>query len=339
MGLFDWLFSRSSAGTANPDIQAGIDRLIQRIDPRLKALASAPARLAPAVERALEFCHATLATLPPPQDAAPGHWRESPLLRALFTRDDEVQQIISRQPAVQEYARQHPGEPVFYAILGAVLRERQGFGLALNGDALQHDVAIITLNFERHRVYLPRSSAAALDQDLRWALFDQLGLEILARLSAMKEDQADLQEEIALLRTQLAHLEHQGIGDMFSEEGGAPQGEEGAQLASLAERLRERQEALNQSRQRLLTLDDTLAWIAATLMEPEGLVEVDGLDYRINSFNQRVGPDQPGEDVHFRHFRFHAPHPRQGVVLRLRYPLADLLPRSALTREIERLYG
>ncbi len=339
MGLFDWLFSRPAASAAHPDIQAGIDRLIQATDPRLKAIASAPARLAPAVERALDFCRATIAALPAPQDASPGHWRESPLLRALFTRDDEVQHVISRQPVVQEYVQQHPGEPVFYAILGAVLQERQGFGVALNGDALQHDVAITTLNFERHRVYLPRSNAAALDQDLLWALFDQLGLEILARLSALKEGQADLQEEIALLRTRQAHLEHRGIGDMFGDEGGDARGEDSAQLASLAERIRERQEALSQSRQRLLTLDDTLAWIAASLMEPEGLVEVDGLDYRINSVNQRVGPDQPGEDVHFRHFRFHAPHPRQGVVLRLRYPVADLLPRSALTREIERLYG
>lgn len=336
MGLFDWFFSRPPADLANPDIQAGIERLMQNIDPRLKALAAAPARLAPGVARTLEFCDAILAALPAPQDASPGHWRDSALLSPLFTHDDELRRIISRQPSVQEFVQEAPGEPCFYAILGARLEERQGFGIALNGDALQHDVPITSLNFERHRVYLPRRSADALDHALRWALFDQIGLEILARLSALKESQADLQEEIALLRTQQAHLVHRGIGDMFGDD---TPSEEHAQLARLAERIRARQAALTQSRQRLLTLDDSLAWIATHLMTPEQLLEVNGLDYRINGVNQVVGPDEPGIDVHFNHFRCHAPHPRQGVLLRIVYPVAELLPRSELTAEIARLYG
>ncbi len=340
MGLFDWLLPGKARPPEDPDLETGIERLIQAIDPRLKALSGTAARLGPSVTRALEFCRRTVADLPGPLDASPEHWRESPQLRALFARADELQQVFSRQALVQEHLEQHPGEPVLYAILGAVLQEKKGFGVALNGDALQHDVAVTTLNFENHRLYLPSSGAAALEHDLVWALFNQLGLEILARLSAMKENQADLQEEIALLRTQLAHLEHQGLGQVFCGDSGEPQGESCAHLAArLAGRLKARQEALSQSRRRLLTLDDTLAWIADTLAEPDNLVDVDALDYRVDSVNQLVGPDQPGEDLHLCHFRFTAPHPRQGVILRVSYPVAEVLPRSVLTREIERLYG
>ena len=340
MGLFDWLFSSPAGNTGDPEVQAGIERLIQAIDPRLKASSSATERLAPAVNTALEFCRRTVGALPDPQDASADNWRASPLLRALFTRADEVQQIFSRQAVVQDFVQQHPEVRTFHAMLGAVLQEKKGFGVALNGDALQHDVAITTLNFARHRLYLPQSSPEALRQELIWALFDQLGLEILSRLSAMREDQADLQEEIARLRTQLAQLENQGIGRMFSSEEGDPPDEDNDEMvARLQEQLRCRQAALSQSRQRLLTLDDTLAWIAQTLQTPETLVEVEGLDYRVNSVNQLVGGDQPGEELHFRHFSFTAPHPRQGIILPVSFPVDELLPKSFLTREIDRLYG
>lgn len=340
MGLIDWLFSSPDQNAGDPQVQTGVERLIQTIDPRLKALSGAPAQLAPAVATALDFCRRTVAALPGPLDASAEHWRSAPLLRALFTRADEVQQIFSRQAVVQEFVQQHPEVQTFHAILGAVLQEKKGFGVALNGDALQHDVAVTTLNFERHRLYLPQSSPEALDQALVWALFDQLGLEILTRLSAMKEDQADLQEEIALLRTQLAHLEHRGIGDIFCGESSTAPVEDCTQLAArLEERIKARQAALSQSRQRLLTLDDTLAWVAERLGAPDELVEVDSLDYRVDSVNQLVGPGQSGEDLHLCHFRFTAPHPRQGVILRVSYPVMELLPKNILTREIERLYG
>jgi len=335
MGLIDWLFSSSDKNTGDPQIQAGIERLIQIVDPRLKALSDAPAQLAPAVATALDFCRSTVAALPGPLDASAGNWRTTPLLRALFTRADEVQQIFSRQAVVQEFVEQHPEVQTFYAILGAVLQEKKGFGVALTGDALQHDVAVTTLNFTHHQLHLPCSTPEALDQELVWALFDQLGREILTRLSAIKEGQADLQEEIALLRTQQAHLEHQGIGDIFCDESGAPVDTSEA----LAAQIKSHQAPLGESRQRLLTLDDTLTWIATTLQTPQQLVEVKSLDYRVNSLNQQVPPDQPGEDLHFSHFSFTAPHPRRGVILRVSYPTAELLPKSTLTQEIERLYS
>lgn len=339
MGLFDWLLPESDSIDA--DVRTGIERLIPAIDPRFKAISSAPAKLAPAVRIALEFCRRTVAELPGPLDAAPETWRESPELRAMFTRSDELQQIFSRQADIQEFVAAHPGSTHVYAILGAVLQEKKGFGVALNGGALQHDVAVTHLNFVRHRLYMPQSDAAELDQALIWALFDQLALEILTRLSAMKESRADLQEEIAQLRAHLSHVEQQGLGQVFCNGDEAPEpGEDCASLAErLAARLQVRQNDLSQAQRRLLTLDDTLNWVIQNLSRPDNLVDVDAIDYRVDSVNQLVGPEQAGQALHFSHFRFTAPNARQGVILRVRYPIAEMIPRSELSREIERLYG
>lgn len=340
MGLLDWLLPAKAPLSQDPDLEAGVERLIQTLDPRLKALSAAQRTLQPAVATALAFCRHTVAQLPGPLDASPSHWRESPQLRALFARADEVQQVFSRQALVQEHVAQHPGTPMLHAVLGAVLEEKKGFGVALNGDAVQHDVAVTTLNFSRHRLFLPRATATELEDDLVWALFDQLALELLARLTTMRESQADLQEEIARLRTQLAHLQHQGLGDAFCQSrSDAPAEPCTDQAERLAERLKSNQAALHQARESIRNLDDTLTWVASSLAQPDTLVTVERRDYRVDSVNQLLTPNQPGQDLHFTHLRFENPQPRQGVILKVSYPVSELLPRSAMTREIERFFG
>jgi hypothetical protein len=342
MGLFDWLLPHAHpAHDSDPDLEAGIERLIQAVDPRLKAISSAGTRLAPGVAATLAFCRQVVAGLPGPFDASPEHWRNAPQLRAMFTHAEDLQRLFSRTRAVQDFVAAHPEAESFHAILGAVLEEKKALGPVLDGDAIQHDVVITTLNFLRHQIHLPCGSAAELDTALVWSLFDQIGLEILARLSAMKESQETIQEEIALLRAQLAHVENRGLGQAFhGEENGtapSPTGSPDSLHDRLAARLEAREAALAQARRRLLTLDDTLAWIVALLAHPETLVDVDGLDYRINALNQVVGPEIAGETVHFTHFGFTAPHPRQGVIVRVVFPCAALLSPAELALERERL--
>lgn len=338
MSLLDWLLPRAQPAH-DPDLEAGIERLIQAVDPRLKALSSANTRLAPGVAATLAFCRQVVAELPGPFDASPEHWRNAPQLRAMFTHAEDLQRLFSRTRAVQDFVAAHPEAESVHAILGAVLEEKKALGPVLDGDAIQRDVVITTLNFLRHQIHLPCDSATALDTALVWSLFDQIGLEILARLSAMKESQEAIQEEIALLRAQLAHVETRGLGQAFhgEENGTAPSDSPDSLRERLAARLEAREAALTQARRRLLTLDDTLAWIAALLDHPETLVDVDGLDYRINALNQVVGAEVAGENVHFTHFGFTAPHPRQGVIVRVVFPTAALLSPAELALERERL--
>ena len=54
MGLFDWLLPGKARPSEDPDQEAGIERLVQAIDPRLKALSGTAARLGPSVTRAMD---------------------------------------------------------------------------------------------------------------------------------------------------------------------------------------------------------------------------------------------------------------------------------------------
>lgn len=337
MGILDWLLPGSVSPETTPDVETGIERLIQIIDPRLKALSRLERKLGPAIEQGLTFCKEIVDKLPGPLDAGLESWQESPQLKALFTRSDELQQIFSRQAEIQEFVAEHPGCEYLYLLLGARLEEKQGFGVALSGETLQHDIAITTLNFSHHRLYIPQDSESRFQHALTWGLFDQLAMELLKDLTQMKEQRAALQEEIALLRTHLSQLQRQGLGEVFSSEGDDENNI--SPTVRLSTRIREREATLANTRRQLLTLDDSLDWIVESLSKPDNLIDIDQRHYRINSVNQQIGPEESGTDLHLIHASITAPTSRQGVLFKVRYSCRDLIPKTVLDKEIDRLYG
>jgi hypothetical protein len=335
MDILEWLFSGASA-PENPEVESAIDCLLQTVDPRLKALSGASRRLEPVARAALEFCDHAAKAMPGPLDASLAHWREASELRALFTQDDDVQRVFSHQDVVQDYVSSHPGASRFYALLGAVFEEKKHFGVVLQNGTPRHDVAIVTLNFRNHRLFLPRMCQETFERDLRWALFKQLALEILGHLSAMKEERDARREEIALLRTQLAYCGQQGLSR------GLP-GEDAAERASPAST----PEALNQQLTTLQaeagnhpmqTLEDTLEWVAQSLSAPEELLRMRSLEYHIDNANQVTAAGEDGRDLCLRHFSVTMPNPQAGVLLRVVYPIDELLPRRQIAADMERLY-
>ncbi|MDR1349834.1 MAG: hypothetical protein LBJ59_03450 [Zoogloeaceae bacterium] len=339
MGFFDWFSGRQTADS--PETAAAIDCLIKTIDPRLAAISSASAQLAPVVESALAFCWRVADEIPGPLDASLAHWRDSPLLCALFTRNEDLQQAFSRQEMVHDALAEQPFATRFYALLGAVFEERKSFGVVLENGALRPDVAVTSLNFTRHRLFLPCVALETFTRDVAWALFRHLALEILYHLSQMKEEAAERREEIAFLRAQLAYHGQQGLGEILAistpEEDAAEEGVAPETPESLARQLAESQAALKAAGEPLQNLENTLEWIIQRLADPARLLNMQTLRYRINNVNQVVTDDQPGVDLCFCHFSVHAPTPRQGILLRVTYPVDELLPRRQIAAQMAQL--
>jgi hypothetical protein len=336
MGLFDWFWGKREADS--PETAAAIEALIKIIDPRLAAISGASARLALSVESALNFCRRVAGEIPGTFDASLAHWRDTPLLCALFARNDDLQQVFSRQDEVRDYLEGQPLVTQFHALLGAVFEERKSFGMALENEALCSDVAVTSLNFTRHRLFLPCVVPEVFTHEVVWTLFRHLALEILYLLSQIKEEAAERREEIAFLRAQLAYYGQQGLGEILTpsavEDAARPAPET---PETLARQLAESQAALKAAGEPLQDLENTLAWIIQRLDDPARLLGLQTLCYRINNVNQVVADDQPGVDLRFCHFNVHAPTPRQGVLLRVTYPVDELLPRRQLAAQMAQL--
>jgi hypothetical protein len=335
MDILEWLFSGASA-PENPEVESAIDCLLHTVDPRLKALSGVSRRLEPVARAALEFCDRAAKAMPGPLDASLAHWREASELRALFTQDDGVQRVFSHQDVVQDYVSSHPGASCFYALLGAVFEEKKRFGVVLRDGTPHHDVAIVSLNFRNHRLFLPRMCQETFESDLRWALFRQLALEIFGHLSAMKEERDARREEIALLRTQLAYCEQQGSSRVSPNNDTA----EEAPPASTPETLTRQLAALQAEtgNRPLQSLEDTLEWVAQTLSAPEELLRMRSLEYHIDNTNQVTAVEEEGRTLRLRHFSVTTPNPQAGVLLRVVYPINELLPRRQIAADVGRLY-
>jgi hypothetical protein len=344
-GFLDWLSGRQTADS--PEMAAAVDCLIKTIDPRLAAVSGALAELAPVVENALAFCRRAAEEIPGPLDASSAHWRDAPLLCALFARNEDLQQTFSRQDAVRDYLDEQPLVTRFYALLGAACEERKNFGVALENETLRSDVAITSLNFARHRLFLPRAAEDVFARDLTAALFRQLALEILHQLARMKEEAAERREEIAFLRAQLACHGQGGLGEILTLAAPEEVADEAADEKADAEenadtsaapgalwrQLEESLAALKARNEPLQDLENTLRWVIERLADPARLLNAQTLRYRINRVNQVVADDQPGLDLCFCHFSVHAPTPRQGVLLRVVYPVEELLPRRRIAAQ------
>ncbi|MDR0735681.1 MAG: hypothetical protein LBF51_02410 [Zoogloeaceae bacterium] len=336
MGLFDWLAGRHA--TDSPETAAAIDCLIKLVDPRLAAISGVSAQLAPVVDSALDFCRRVAEEIPGPLDASSARWRDDPLLCALFARNDDLRQIFSRQDEVRDYLEEQPAATRFYALLGAVFEERKGFGVVLENEALRSDAAVTSLNFTRHRLFLPCVAPETLAHETTWALFRHLALETLYHLAQMKEETAARREGIALLRAQLAYHGQREAGEMavsMAEDAAAEPAPEA--LETLKRQLAESQAALKAASEPLQNLEDTLDWIIERLADPAKLLNIQMLNYRINNVNQVVTDDRPGADLRFCHFSVHAPTPRQGILLRVAYPVGELLPRRQLAAQMAQL--
>ncbi|MDR2637645.1 MAG: hypothetical protein LBB55_04840 [Zoogloeaceae bacterium] len=321
MGLLDWLLPGQQS-QEDPDIAAGISSIIQIVDPRLNALSETSRILAPAVAAALDFCRAAVADVPGPFDASPGHWRHTPELSVFFASNEEVQEIFSRQENIQDFVTDHfvvdPSEKTeVFALLWARMEEKSGFAIRQDKNGPQHETAIRSLNFTRHHLILPRASAHELEHDLFWGIFQQLGQEILARLQIRQQEDAARHEEIALLRSRLARddIDH-----------------------DTRERLQREQETLLQA-SAPRSLEDTLAWVAQNLLAPETLIAITPCDLRVDHLNRILSPEEEGHLLHLCRFSVSAPTAREGVLLRVRYPIAEIIPRAQLREQIERLFG
>ena len=152
MGILDWLFTSSDEATGSTVDPAVVDQRIEQVvrivNPRLKLVPGYHRKLAPAVVRAVLYCRELEAQIPPAIEASASVWSASPTLRALFATAQDIPAVFSRSVQVQDFFSATPGADQVWATLRFLGREREGFGVAVQGDVVRYDGARTAVSFE-----------------------------------------------------------------------------------------------------------------------------------------------------------------------------------------------
>jgi hypothetical protein len=221
--LFQSIFAKESDETGPYPaelVAQAIDRAVDGTDPRLRALSGYRRRLRPAVIRAIDYVVELVRVMPSPAELTRRGYSADPRVAAVFASVEHMREVLARDPALTAF-RQRSGVSFAsraYALLVMEKYEKKVFGMELQGDLVQREVARVSVNFTHHRLMDP-----AIDQDefrhlLMRRAFDNLLTVALARLTQADELRAGLKRQRQALDRKLKLL----AAGQWAFEPGAP---------------------------------------------------------------------------------------------------------------------
>src|SRR5512135_2755307 len=220
-------------------IERAIDRAVDGTDRRLRAVRGYRKALRPAVIRAIDHVVGLVDRLPPPLELSPPRYGSDAELNAYFASVEHMNEILSGDAAMRQWQKSPASgaaERVF-ALLIMELRERNVLGVALEGGALRHDVAQVTVSFTQHRLVDPAGIEVDTRRLLKRRAFDHLLTLALAAMAASHGERGDLKHERDMLRSKLAALAAGHWG--FDDGGAGAEGEAPTDPRALQQRIDE----------------------------------------------------------------------------------------------------
>ena len=255
--------------TADPEVGAALDYLVERIDPRLALVSGCRRTLGRPAQRALEYARALVAELPAPIPLRSENWATEPRLRAFFARAGDIGEVLARGTGVREFFDR--GADQAFAILRMTRKTQRVLTQALQGEVVHTDVARTTVSFTEHRVSSPCASAEALARDLERRALDFIAERAAARLAALDADRKALEQERDVLKARMRLAGRGGHGLQAGADGEAL----AASLKKCEGRLTELAGGLG----------DRMTIVAKTLAAPENELQLAVHTLRLDQMN------------------------------------------------------
>lgn len=340
MRILDWLFGGNdddNGSTVAPAvIEQRIEQVVQIVNPHLKHVAGYQRKLAPVVEQAVLYCRQIEARILPSLEMSAAAWSGSPLLRALFATADDVPALFSRCTEIQDFFAESPGAEEVWASLSFRRQELQGFGLAVQDDAVRHDVAQTSVSFVDKKVLQPRASEYDTRIEIRRRAFKFLVTLALEQIASVNTRRKDLIEQRAMLQARLSMFKGQraGIGSMF--EGGI---DTVGKIEELERGLAENERSLAECPGTGDTLDYVMKRVRSVLTHAAGYLEVRPVGLRLDHANILVAQGSSDAATEIVLPEVLVRHVPQIHVLVGRFPRSELIRRERLFDEARRLLG
>jgi hypothetical protein len=340
MGILDWLLGGSDEASGSNVDRAIIDQRIEQVvtvvDPRLKLVSGYHRKLAPAVEQAVLYCRELEARIPPVIETSAATWSGSPVLRALFATAQDVPAVFSRSTEVQQFFADSPGAEQTWAMLRFVRREEKGFGVAVHGDVVQHDVPRTSVSFGDKAAMFPCACEHDARIGIRRRAFKFLVTQALEEIASVDTQRADRREQHSMLKTRLAILKGQraGLEAMLGNGEGTSD-----KIEEVERKLAENEQSLAKFPGVGETLDYAVDRVQSVLSHGPDYLQVTTVKLRLDQLNVLVpeGSPEPATEIVLPEVMVKG----EPVIhlLACRFARSDLIQRRQLLDEAQRLLG
>ena len=341
MGFLDFFARRRPAFEATvlaPDrLDAAIEAVIDRVDPKLRLASDYNARLGPAIERFVVAAREQVDRIPPAHVATPDAWVTDPELHAFFATANDLVTLVSRAPKVTEFFRANPGVASACALLGMSVQARQVLGTVLEGEVLRQDVPQETLSFGDHRINRVAADEPAMREALVRALGEQVLIEVLAEIDLAHARLKRLRDERSLLASQFRVLQSRS-GMMAALSSDAEHAEELAAAKAAVDAV---DAQLRESGAGTKTLDRQLDLLAKLVGDPRKSIRFELREVRLDRMNIVVpeSSPEPAATVRYVYLSAGTVKPRAGAIALLTIPRDTLRALESRVSEAVRSLG
>jgi hypothetical protein len=313
------------------EVDRAIERVVDQVNPRLRAVGGYRKRLFPVVEATLAYARDLAARTPGPLLVDRHTWAQDPRVNALFGDVEGMRRVLTG-PEVRRFVKAHALGEDCYAVLGSVPDVRTQLGMELAGEAVQRDVRQTTLSFSDHQILLPGKTEAEVREGLA-----ALAVETLAGIAAgdvlLREAQiTELSDRLRIVRIKARALEARSRGAAFDPEGGTGQRRE---AEAMHVRAAELEQELARARAGLEGLSDYLDRLVERLARPEGQLSLTEVRLRLDRMNivRAGGTDADSNEIAFHRVQ-RGDQPARIIHL-IHFPRSELLEDKERLRGIE----
>jgi hypothetical protein len=311
-------------------VSQAVERVVDQVNPRLRAVSRYRKRLFPVVEGAMEHATGLAQRVPGPIRLDRRTWAEDPIVNALFGNADRMRWVLTG-PEVRRYVKNHPLGGDCSAVLAAMPELKKQLGMELMGEAVQRDVRQTTMSFANHQVGLVGENEHEVRRALADAALDLLVALATDDITEQESRITELDDRLRITRLKRKLEENRSRGAAFILDGSE---EHEKAVQSLDARIAELESDLAGAKKGLESLDDHLQRLVDQLETPDKLLGIDEAKVRLDRMNIVRTNGDAGAELSFTRVRRGEQLAR--VVTLISFPRSELLEESERLREVER---
>ena len=195
-------------------IDEAIERCVDGTDPWIRGVSGYRKKLRPAVVSAIDYVIKLVDALPDPVHMDPTLYSDDHLMKCFFISAADMRTVLAGDRSLAKFMQKADEDlPAdIYALLAMEKQERGGFGVALSGDIVIHDVPQVTVSFDSHHLLDPSAVLKEHRLLLKHRAFDHLVHLALKQLAWLKSERSDLERRRKLLQSKQSLLQRYGWG-------------------------------------------------------------------------------------------------------------------------------
>ncbi len=330
-----WLAERRNARQREREkakaLAEAIEEVVSGVEPKLRALSGYQGKLGPEIQRFLDFVTDIIAKLPPAIELSRTAWQQNPQVNAFFAAANDLPITLSRAPELVDYFEQEPLATQAYCIMTSTRLERQVFGIGLQGDMLQRDLAQTSVGFVEPLILAPSPSETAVRKEaLNRALHLFIGFaqaqvsETLGKREALEHERHILEVRLRSLRTRSRGLDADGQAR--------------DEITTVEQSLAENARQMESLGGPLMGLDATLEQIRTLFANPEEQIHLAHIPLRLDRLGIKLDDEEnktPSPLVNDLSLIEFTVGPRRRVITLVRCPRGEMLTLSQLVEKVD----